>query len=142
MSPTTPKPTIGKPLKQINIDYCWFEWQLADGTISDRRAEWAKPAIPNIFAVVLYSRQNRQIIYRENHSHCHIYDAWKILEGGRFGKWKTAALLVILRQALRERSAQLMPLEIPKPGTGQRTLKAWLKLARAYDTVHHGSQTF
>lgn len=131
-------------LKKINVDDCWFEWQLEDGT---RCADPYKAAADaggwdkiHIFAAVMH---HRGTIYREHRAHCHIDDAWRILAAGRFGKWKTAYLLVTLRQALRERYVQPMfGLDIPPDGIGERALKAWLKIARAYDTVHHGCVTF
>lgn len=122
----------------INVDDCWFEWQFEDGTIC-HDVYAAHVAVRPVFAVVLH---HRGIIYREVRTYCHIDDAWKILEAGRFGKWKTAWLLVTLRQALRERFAQGMALDIPKAGIGEQALKAWLRLARAFDTVHHGQPTF
>jgi hypothetical protein len=122
--------------KNIIVDDCWFEWQLADGTRIDNPYNVEKQ---DVFAMVLHSKG---IIYREHRMYCHIDDAWKILQGGRFGKWKTADLLVTLRQALRERYAQGMALDIPKPGISQRALKEWLVIARHYDAIHHGNATF
>ena len=128
-----------KVLKQINVDDCWFEWQFSDGKKCDNPPAALRKK-KDVFAVVLYA--GGQQVYREHRMCCHIDDAWKILAGGRFGRWKNAELLITLRQALRERFVQNMPLEIPRVGIGERELKAWLRLARCHDTVHHGSATF
>jgi hypothetical protein len=130
-----------KLTKQVNVDDCYFQWQFDDGTRCDDvyKAHGEKK---DVYAVVLHHGNPPTVIYKEHRMCCHIDDAWRILQAGRFGKWKTAELLVTLRQALRERFAQCMPLDIPKDGLGEHALKAWMSLARAHDTVHHGQRTF
>ncbi len=125
-------------LKKIIVDDCWFEWQLADGTRIDDPYK-AFDEKKDVFAVVLHAKG---IVFREHRTYCHIDDAWKILRGGRFGKWKTAELLVNLRQGLRERFAQGMALDIPAAGISQAALKKWFVIARHYDAIHHGEATF
>ena len=125
-------------LKKIIVDDCWFEWQFADGSECNSPSA-AHEQNKDVFAVVMHAKG---IIYREHRSHCHIDDAWRVLQAGRFGKWKTAALLVTLRQALRERYAQGMPLDIPKPGISRQALHEWLTIARHHDAIHHGRVTF
>lgn len=128
-------------LKKTIVDDCYFEWQFADGTkCADIYQAHADKK--DVFAVVLHQGNPPEVIYREHRAHCHIDDAWRILRSGRFGKWKTTQMLITLRQALRERFAQGMPLGIPNDGIGEHALKAWLSLARAHDTVHHGLPTF
>ena len=129
-----------KETKKIrNIDDCWFEWQFADGTVC-RDVYAAHKEQKDVYAVVLAGKG--AVVYREHRRCCHIDDAYRILAGGRFGKWKTTKLLVTLRQALRERFAQGMPLEIPRDGIGRVALNEFLRMARSFDTVHHGQRTF
>ncbi len=122
-------------LKKILVDDCWLEWQDKDGKLSSQYA----PPDQDVYAVVLHSKG---IVYREHRRYCHIDDAYRILNTGRFGKWKTAYLLVTLRQGLRERFAQGMQLDIPPDGVSRKGLTKWFTIARHYDGIHHGSVTF
>ena len=138
MAPTNASQQITKEQRKgVIVDDCDFFWELADGTPCEPYVAFGEGK--DVFAVVRYGKD---IVYREHRMYCHIDDAWRILAAGRFGKWRTTDLLITLRQALRERYAQGMPLDIPKDGINRRDLEKWLTIARHYDSIHHGEATF
>ena len=133
-------PSDRSRIEKTNIAFCHFEWQFADSSLCSNIYA-AHDQGKDVFAVVLVT-SSREVVYREHRSHCHIDDAWSTLKGGRPGSWKTVKVLICLRQALREQYVQCMPLDRPKLGIGVHAFRAWLRKARAYDTVHHGEPTF
>lgn len=89
----------------------------------------------------LHDAQGR--LCASEHGGGHLVTAYEILIGQHRGAaWKTIGLLKTLRQAIREQSAQMMPIELPRYGATHREITTFLRDARAYDRVHHGQATF
>jgi hypothetical protein len=72
----------------------------------------------------------------------YMVQAWLILSVGRAANWKTVEMIRTLRQAIREATAQGMPIEIPLPAAGRLAVRQFLSIARYFDKIHHGAQTF
>jgi hypothetical protein len=122
-------------LKSINIHDCEFKWMYADGTECGHKWD----ASQTVFGAVFYKGK---VVHHDARPYCYISDAWQILRLAKRAKWKSAKMMVTLRQAIREVNAQGMPLAIPKAGIGEKHLKTWLTIARQFDAVHHGVETF
>ncbi len=82
-----------------------------------------------------------RVLWREHRQFCYIAIAFSMLSTGR-GEWQTFDLLLTLRQAIREHYVQCMPLERPTIGASKSKVMEFIRDARAYDRVHHGTNTF
>jgi hypothetical protein len=103
------------------------------------------PAIEQLASMVEPRiEQGADIIAEESTATPYRYmcEAWCILIHGQSAKWKTVGMLRTLRQAIREHSAQMMPIDLPPGGAGLNAVRKFLAIARHYDAVHHGQQTF
>jgi hypothetical protein len=105
----------------------------------------AKYAIENLAAEVKPSlREGDEIILSESTETPYTYMlfAWQILLIGQSAKWKTVEMLRTLRQAIREVTAQMMPVELPRAGASRREVQKFLTVTRYLDGIHHGQPTF